>query len=405
MSYGFARRPPFHIVAAVDAEKAKPCEGFGRLGCNATYRANIGLEPLERDIGALEPSAFLREVASRASPPLKGGSLTALLCCPPCTDFSRAKPTNHLADSPGNTLVAKCADFAEAFLPEFVVLENARELICGNHPHHYEGFVRRLERLGYDLRGGVHLLTKYGLPQIRERALVVASRVGPVKTLDDLWEGFEVAPEATTVRHAIGHLNRPALSAGEASADDPMHQSPGFGTDLVRRRMAAIPRDGGSWTDLADHPSAGELLIGSMKGRLARGDRGSHPDVYGRLAWDRPCVTVKRECAHVGNGRYAHPEQTRLLTVREMALLQGFPATYAFASPSLANRYRHIGDAVPPLVSYQLSALVTWMKTGRRPAVAAWVLPGTSLCPEGIRETGTRTPGRRQREEHTCPQP
>jgi DNA (cytosine-5)-methyltransferase 1 len=95
-------------------------------------------------------------------------------------------------------------------------------------------------------------------------------------------------------------------------------------------------------------------------------------------------VTIKRECAHVGNGRYAHPEQTRLLTVREMALLQGFPDTYDFASASLANRYRHIGDAVPPLISYQLSALVSWMKTGQRPEPEQWLLPGTSLLREDI---------------------
>ncbi len=387
MSYGFHRRRPFRIIAAVDAEQAKPCEGFGKLDCNTTYRANIGLEPFDRDIAAMDPQAFLREIADRTSPPLKRGSLTALLCCPPCTDFSRANPSNHLSDRPKNSLVGKCADFVEAFLPEFVVMENARELIRGNHPHHYREFVRRLGGLGYQVRGGVHLLTQYGLPQIRERALVIASRVGQAKVLDDLWHGWELSATATTVRHAIGALGHPPLAPGEASADDPAHQSPGFGSEVVRQRMAAIPRDGGSWTDLAGHPSAGGLLIGSMRNRLAAGDLGSHPDVYGRLSWDRPGVTIKRECAHVGNGRYAHPEQTRLLTVREMAMLQGFPRSYAFPSPSLANRYRHVGDAVPPLISYQLSALVSWMKTGRRPPPSQWLLPETSLRRRDVRKT------------------
>jgi DNA (cytosine-5)-methyltransferase 1 len=202
--------------------------------------------------------------------------------------------------------------------------------------------------------------------------------------LDDLWEGWSLAVEATTVRHAIGALNKRPIGAGQVNADDAMHQSPGFASETVRRRMEAIPRDGGSWYDLADHPAADELLIKSMKDRLARNDPGSHPDVYGRLSWDRPCVTIKRECAHVGNGRYAHPEQSRLLTVREMALLQGFPDSYVFPASSLANRYRHIGDAVPPLISYQLSALVCWMKTGRRPQPRDWMLPGTSLRVEDV---------------------
>ncbi|MBY0523370.1 MAG: DNA cytosine methyltransferase [Gemmataceae bacterium] len=68
-----------------------------------------------------------------------------------------------------------------------------------------------------------------------------------------------------------------------------------------------------------------------------------------------------------------------------MALLQGFPNNFIFASDSQANRYRHIGDAVPPLISYQLSALVTWMKTGKRPQPEMWVLQDTSLRSKDIR--------------------
>lgn len=386
MSCGFARRPPFRLIVAVDAEMAKPCEGFGKLGCNSTYAANIGIEPMERNIAELDPDTFFAEVAGRMTPPLRRGELTALLCCPPCTDFSRAKPANHLVDSDKNSLVVKCADFVEAMLPEFVLLENARELIRGNHPHHYRGFVRRLEGLGYGVVGSIHMLTKYGLPQIRERALIIASRLFPVKTLDDLWEGWTVEEKAATLRYAIGHLNNRPVAAGECDADDPMHVSPGFATEIVRRRLEAIPRDGGSWFHLASHPHCDQLLIDSMRNRLALNDLGSHPDVYGRMAWDKPAPTIKRECAHVGNGRYSHPEQTRLLTVREMALVQGFPGDYVFRSDSLANRYRHIGDAVPPLISYQLSALVAWMKTGIRPEPAEWILAGTSLKFDEIRK-------------------
>ena len=192
------------------------------------------------------------------------------------------------------------------------------------------------------------------------------------------------------MRHAIEHLSIRAVAAGNTNSEDSAHQSPGFGSDVVRRRMEAIPRDGGSWFDLAKHADAELLLIDSMKDRLRRNDLGSHPDVYGRMAWDKPAPTIKRECAHVGNGRYAHPEQDRLLTVREMSLLQGFPADFRFRSDSLANRYRHVGDAVPPLISYQLSALIAWMKTGRRPKPEEWVLPGSSLKTTDIRSSKNR---------------
>jgi DNA (cytosine-5)-methyltransferase 1 len=92
----------------------------------------------------------------------------------------------------------------------------------------------------------------------------------------------------------------------------------------------------------------------------------------------RPAVTIKRECGHIGNGRYAHPEQDRLCTVREMSILQGFPRDYAFTG-SLSNMYRHIGDAVPPLISYQLAVLCEWILTGDRPGPDQMILAGCHL--------------------------
>jgi DNA (cytosine-5)-methyltransferase 1 len=92
-----------------------------------------------------------------------------------------------------------------------------------------------------------------------------------------------------------------------------------------------------------------------------------------------PAATIKRESGHIGNGRYAHPEQDRLSTVRELAILQGFPSTYDFADSSVSNAYRHIGDAVPPLVSYQMAHLARWILTGERPSPENLVLPGTHL--------------------------
>ena len=168
------------------------------------------------------------------------------------------------------------------------------------------------------------------------------------------------------------------MPAGHAHPDDPLHAAPAFRTPLSEQRLAAIPHDGGSWASLRFRPDADLLLTPAMMRRAASGALGSHPDVYGRLWWDRPAATIKRECSHIGNGRYAHPEQDRLCTVREMAILQGFPRDYPFAG-SLANMYRHIGDAVPPLISYQLAGLCRWLLTGRRPEAAELILPGCHL--------------------------
>lgn len=373
-SAGFSRRPGFRIVGAVDLEVAKPSGGKGASDCNATYAANHGVVPLNRDMMTLEPEEFA-EAAS-----IRPGMLDVMISCAPCTHLSRANPQNHLIDKAENTLIGRSGEFVAALMPEVFFMENARELIMGNYRHHHTKLVQTLERIGYNVRSDIHFLHRFGLPQVRERALVVASRIGTAKTLEDLWDGWAVRAEAVTVRRALARLaewkvRNPCDPDGDAY--------PGMTRD-VAKRIASTPEDGGGWIELARDPNTRSLLTRDCLRRWEQGDLGSHPDVYGRMAWDRPAPTIKRECAHVGNGRYAHPTENRLLTVREMATLQGFPFDYKFPARAVSNRYRHIGDAVPPVIAYQMSALVKWMKTGERPEPAEWVMPNTSLRVEDI---------------------
>jgi DNA (cytosine-5)-methyltransferase 1 len=380
MSCGFQRHASFAVVGAADAEVGKPSSGAGTLGCNASFARNIGIEPLAVDLGAV-PAEELRDRLGLADRPV------VLSACAPCTGFSRTLARNHVVDDARNSLVARVGAFARVLRPDVIVMENARELLMGRFARHFAALRAELEDdLGYGVVPEIHFLSDFGLPQRRERALVVAVRAGlPPLGLSDLWDGLAVRPEATTVRRAIAHL--PPVPAGEAHPSDPMHVSPRILSAVNQRRLAAIPPDGGSWFDLIGHPDVDGLLTPSMKHRAGTGDLGSHPDVYGRLSWDQPAATIKRECGHIGNGRYAHPEQDRLCTVRELALLQGFPDDYVFVSPSLANRYRHVGDAVPPLIAHQVAALVDWILGAERPAPDDMVLAGCSLTHEDIIET------------------
>lgn len=372
MSIGFMTHPTFRPVFAVDAEVAKPSSRAGSLGCNLSYEANIGIRVRNTDLKVYSPFSLLEESG------LRPGELDVLIACPPCTGFSRQLGKNHLEDYPRNCLVERIGCFVDVLRPSVLIMENARELITGRFSYHYSNLCEHLNKLGYSTSGEIHMLTEFGLPQIRQRAIVVAVREhGQTRTLRDLWEGYIVKPEALTVRRAIGHL--PPIRAGETHPLDPLHVSPGFANENTYNRIHNIPHDGGSWADLVQHPDAESLLIPAMKRIVSRGKYGSFPDVYGRLSWDRPAVTIKRECAHVGNGRYSHPEQDRLCTVREMALLQGFPEGYRITAPGLANKYRHIGDAVPPLISYQLAHICHWILTGYKPDIRACVLKGTSL--------------------------
>jgi DNA (cytosine-5)-methyltransferase 1 len=366
MSYGFHMHPAFRIVAAADAEQGKPSTGTGRLQCNRTYARNIGVNPVPLDLSTISPKQ-LKSALGLADEI----SISVLLTCPPCTGFSRAVPDNHIRDDHRNSLVRRSAEFAVGLSADVVVMENARELIRGNFKSHYEWFREHLESHGYNIFGRTYMLSRFGLPQIRERAIVIAARQHlPLHTLDSLWDGWCLKDQALTVRRAFSAISPDA---------DGFRAFPDFSSESVRQRIAAIPKDGGSWMDLLRRSDAGDLMTDSMK-RIAAGKRfGSYPDVYGRMAWDKPAQTIKRECSHVGNGRYAHPEQDRLCTVREIAALQGFPDSFVFNGAALSNMYRHIGDAVPPLISFQLAHLAYWILTGEQPKIEEILLPGTHL--------------------------
>lgn len=375
MSYGFHKHLEFRLMAAVDAELGKPSSGQGKLQCNATYCRNIGVAPVQTDLAAVSPSQ-LRHVIGLPD----DQKVDVLAACPPCTGFSRANPQNHLRDDKRNSLVRKSGVFAVALDADVVVMENARELIRGNFKHHYEWFREYLEDHGYHVFGRSYTLSMFGLPQIRERAIVIAAkRHLPLYTLDSLWSGWTLPADAITVRRAFSSI------AASASG---RYVCPGFSSEGVRRRIAAIPKDGGSWMDLLTRSDHDSLLTDAMKRIVAKKRFGSYPDVYGRMSWNKPAPTIKRECSHVGNGRYVHPEEDRLCSLREMAILQGFPNDFMLDGLSVSNTYRHIGDAVPPMISYQIAHLCHWMLTGRKPGISDLILPGTNLRQTDITRHG-----------------
>jgi DNA (cytosine-5)-methyltransferase 1 len=369
-SYGFHANGMFRIAGAADTEIGKPSTGHGAIDCNATYLANIGVAPVPADLSVVEPAELGRMMG--VSP-----GIDVLIACPPCTGFSRVVANNHIRDDPRNSLVARVSEYAAYFQPRVIFMENARELLRGRFSHHFDRLRESLESMGYRVRGDIHMLTRFGLPQQRERSLVLAVRDGvSMWGLEDLWRGMTVDEKATHVRRAIWDL--PPIESGQTLAEDPAHTST-RSEGLMLSRIRAIPRNGGSWADLLGDEQTEEFLIPAMWRAVDAGRLNSFCDVYGRMAWDRPAPTIKRECSHVGNGRYTHPQQDRLCTVREMAILQGFPRDYKFPIASRKNAYRNIGDAVPPLISFQVASLVKWMFTGVRPAGPDLILPGIHL--------------------------
>ncbi|MDP2184825.1 MAG: DNA cytosine methyltransferase [Xanthomonadales bacterium] len=336
MSTGFTRQGSYRTIGAVDLEVAKPSYGVGATNCNDTYEANLGLRPLSANLATTPPEDISSHFGFSAS------DVDVLISCAPCTGFSQKKANNHIEDDARNQLVERTALYAEAWRPRYVVIENVKELLNGRHKHHFQGLHRNLTRLGYEVFAEIHNLRDFGLPQSRIRSLIVAKLGGTFH--------MELAPvnRPRTVRDTISHL--PHLEAGAVDPLDPMHTCPRIAGRSLER-MQAIPKDGGSWIDLTDENA--HLRIPSMNPAKP----GSFPDVYGRLAWDKPAPTITRECSHPGNGRYSHPEQDRLLSVREMALLQGFPTDYQFLGP-ISSKYRQIGDAVPPMIATMIAQAI-----------------------------------------------
>ena len=241
MSYGFHAHPAFRLVGAVDAQLGKPSSRRGSLACNSTYALNMGFDPIEVDLVEISPD----ELATA----LGVDRVDVLSACPPCTGFSRTNSRNHLVDDVRNALVPRVALFAERLEPSVIVMENARELLAGNFRGHFSALESALERIGYTVRADVHMLSKFGLPQVRERGLIVATRRGlTARTLGDLWDGYHVVPEATTVKHAVQQFG--SVAAGDVDPSDRDHVSPRFASRGSFDRIKAIPADGGSWRDL-----------------------------------------------------------------------------------------------------------------------------------------------------------
>lgn len=123
-------------------------------------------------------------------------------------------------------------------------------------------------------------------------------------------------------------------------------------SELDRLVVRTVP-PGGNWRDLPDDfPS---LRIEQIRRTAAAGE-GSRSTYYGRLQWDRPAYTISTFFSRPGNGCYIHPSANRLITVREAARLQSFPDAFRFSGPS-RSRFAQVGNAVPPLLAYQLSRM------------------------------------------------
>lgn len=299
----------FKVVGAVDNDALSV----------QTYKANHrGVRVWEEDIRELKPSDVVKVLG------LEEKRLDLLAGCPPCQGFSTMRTLNGkmVVEDPRNDLLFEFERFVAALGPRAVMMENVPGLATDER---FSLFCSRLAEMGYV---GDHCIldaADYGVPQRRRRLIYLAGNGFPIPFAD---------PVATrnTVRNAIAGLPK----AGESG--DPVHDMRELRSARIMVLIKRIPKNGGSRTDL---PFDDQLECH----KRCNGFK----DVYGRMAWDKVAPTITSGCFNPSKGRFLHPEEDRAITMREAALLQGFPKGYKF--PYTNNKAAvalMIGNALPP---------------------------------------------------------
>lgn len=296
--------------------------------CAYPFEANTNAKFVCQDIQKIGGEEIVKAWGSAGTRVLVG--------CAPCQAFSTYTQGGRGKRDKRWVLLKKFADLIEETTPDVVSMENVTPL---EDTEVFRRFVKRLEQYGYNVEYDIVDCRDYGAAQMRRRLVLLASRLGAIELVRPT---PKEQASRTSVRDAIAHL--PKLKAGEVSPNDPLHRSASL-TELNLRRIRAS-RPGGTWRDWP------ETLVADC--HTKKSGR-TYPGVYGRMEWDKPSPTITGQCFGYGNGRFGHPEQDRALSLREAAILQTFPDTYAFIRgdekfPGMTNIGRMIGNAVPPLL-------------------------------------------------------
>jgi DNA (cytosine-5)-methyltransferase 1 len=267
---------------------------------------------------------------------------------PPCQGFSTLNRDRDIKDE-RRQMWRPYMKIVELSGASVFVIENVPQLL--DSPEFLE-IAEEAVRLGFTLTPFKLLAADYGAPQARKRAVIIGSKLSDISSL--------TAPKKThfnparplnnaadfilhplpwrTVRDTISNLPEPE---GTEMRDVPAPANLHFGrrpTEISKRRYKVIP-EGGNRFDL--EKNAPELNLACWK-KVPTG----RTDLFGRLWWDRPSVTIRTEFFKPEKGRYLHPVQHRPITHREAARLQGFDDSFIFKGNKLQIA-KQIGNAVP----------------------------------------------------------
>ncbi|MGE9293689.1 MAG: DNA cytosine methyltransferase [Puniceicoccales bacterium] len=286
--------------------------------------------PYEKNNKAVFNNIDIAEVSGQQLLDIYGDAKIRLLAgCAPCQPFSTYSQRYELDKAGKWSLMYEFNRLIKESDPHLVTMENVSSVV---RHEVFDDFVSGLERLGYWVWFGVVNCANYGVPQSRNRLVLLASKFGEIEFIRPS------SPKPKTVRQTIGKL--PAIDAGGVFEKDKLHISASLSELNLKRIKHSRP--GGTWRDWPK-----ELVAACHKQSSGK----TFQSVYGRMEWDKPAPTMTTQCYGFGNGRFGHPEQDRAISLREAAMLQSFPKNYKFVNNGGAIKFsalgRMIGNAVP----------------------------------------------------------
>ncbi len=266
------------------------------------------------------------------------GGIKLLAGCAPCQPFSKYSQGRDVRKDKKWPLLYAFSRIIREVKPELVTMENVPDV---TKHEVYHDFISELEEQGYHIWAEQVFCPDYGMPQIRKRHVLLASRLGPIQLIKPTH-----APENyKTVLDAIGKL--PPIEAGDSDSKDRLHTASSLSPLNMKRIRASKP--GGTWKDWPQ-----ELVATCHTKASGR----SYGGVYARMQWDKPSPTMTTQCFGYGNGRFGHPTQDRALTLREAAILQTFPKRYKFVPNDRKIEFKPIGRMIGNAVPVKLGQII-----------------------------------------------
>ncbi|MEU4661373.1 DNA cytosine methyltransferase [Micromonospora chalcea] len=341
-----------------------------------THRHHHGGMSVDWDLGDPERVRQVAELIKAAGVELLAGG-------PPCQPFSKAgrskirhRVRHGLRDpyDERRDLWRSYLEIARIARPQAVLMENVPDMALDKEMFILRTMVHELESIGYSVEERSVETFRYGVPQFRQRLILVALRDGVAFT----WP--QEQRERVTVWNAIGDLPeveggwRPAGGAEGWSDYDRPH------SEFQRRMRKSVPEaDANKIFDHITRPvreddaRAFEAMDATTRYRdlpdeVKRYREDIFDDKYKRLDENNLSRTITAHIAKDGYW-YIHPRQNRTITVREAARLQTFPDWFRFAGPPSAA-FRQIGNAVPPLLGEHLAGAVRAALDDPRPVPA-----------------------------------